>query len=82
MNQPWVVDWEYLRVQMRNRRGGGSYRDLANLFPVLSLATCHRFLVSSHELDLRSLLCVMDVLDLEVSRVIIRRAKQTNLFER
>lgn len=73
------VDWDYLKQKMREKRGGGSVRDLAEMFPLLSATTCHRFLAGSHELDLKSLLCVINVLDLELHDVFVVQSIQLDL---
>lgn len=82
MLRPVEVDWIYLRMKMREYRGGGSFRDLAEQFPSLSVSTCNRFLSQGTVLDLTSLLCVIEVLDLEVADVFVRRSKQLNFFQR
>lgn len=82
MSRPVVVDWIYLRMMMRRRRGDDSYRGFSNRFPALSQSTCHRFLSQGSELDLKSLLCVIEVLDLEVEKVFIRPNKQPDLLSR
>lgn len=78
-NEPYEVDWQYVRQKMRVHRGGDSYRTLASRLQMLSAATCHRFLRQEEQLDLASLLCVMAELDLSPGSVFIRLSKQLDL---
>lgn len=82
MVRPVEVDWQYVRQKMRVFRSGSSFRDLADSFPLISVSTCHRFLAYEAVLDLTSLLCVIEILDLEVTDVFVRRSKQLSLLNR
>jgi hypothetical protein len=81
-DQPYEVDWDYVRTNMRVQRGGDSYRTLADRFTMLSAATCHRFLRKEESLDLQSLLCVMSELGLRPDQTFIRRSTQLSLLPR
>lgn len=80
--EPYQVDWDYVRVNMRARKQGESYRTFSDRFRMLSAATCHRFLRREQQLDLVSLLCVMSELNLRPDQTFIRRSTQTELFPR
>lgn len=82
MSYPLVIDWDYIRKKVRDKRGVDSYRVLAKQFPDLSAATLQRFLSSNTELDLKSLLCLMNVLELELFGVFVEKPRQKTLFDR
>lgn len=82
MGYPLTVDWDYIRAQLRRSRGDKSYRDLADRFDNLSASTLQRFLVSGKELDLTSLLCVVNTLNLDLNRIFVAKPVQGFLLDR
>lgn len=74
ISKPYVVDFDYVREEMKRAKGCDSYRVMLVSFPGLGQTTAFRFLNGQRDLDLKNFLIVVNALDLDIQDVIIERS--------